>query len=249
MRGIHGTAAAQLQLQQGPAELCGGFQPAGGRFRPARPRCSGPGTADLRPPPGPAGPRCPGRQDSSRDGSRDGRHRRTSTPWAVRPAGHTWPTALPPAARPNPPPLPKRARPLLPEQPRGCAAHGSRSSAGPRSTPHLALACGDSGAAAGLPWRSWARPGRGSADAAPHTRGQAGAAAATPPRDAPRTKMAAPSASAAPASAAPHKDGGAGRAPHPRPAAHSRSCPEQRWRARSPDAVGLPHVVAAPPDR
>lgn len=67
--------------------------------------------------------------------------------------------------------------------------------------------------------------------------------------DAPRTKMAAPRASAAHVSAAPHKDGRARRAPRPRPTTRRGSCPQQRWRARSPDGAGFPHVVAAPPAR
>lgn len=151
-----------------PAGTCGALRPPPAGGRAARPRTAPPTS----------GPRPALDRSCRRSGSRDGRHRRTDTPRAVRPARHTAPTPR----HTNPPPLPGRALPLLPEQPGGCAAPGSRSSAGPRSAPHLALACGDSGAAAGLPWRSWARPGRGSAGAAPHTRGRTDRRARLPRR-------------------------------------------------------------------
>lgn len=192
LRGTHGTAAAQLQLQQGPAELRGRFQPAGGRSRPTRPRCPGPGTADLRAPPssGPAQPcgtaalrppgQLPGRPPSPHQHTRGCETGQTHGPPRSQPPPHRTLRRCP-------------AGPLLSYQ--SSQEDALRTDAGVqpgRGQPRVSPLPGGTAA---LPWRSWARPGRGSAGAAPHTRGRAGAAAATPPRDAPRTKMAAPSAS------------------------------------------------------
>lgn len=206
LRGTHGTAAAQLQLQQGPAELRGRFQPAGGRSRPTRPRCPGPGTADLRAPPS-SGPRPALRDRGAPAAGTATRPAAIAAPThpGLRDRPDTRPAALPAPATPNPPPLPSRAPPLLPEQPGGCTAHGCRSSAGPRPAPRLALAWGDSGAAvaelgASGPRLRRCRPahartgGRGCSDAA---------AGRAPHKDGGAERLR--------ASAALHKDGGASR--------------------------------------
>lgn len=199
-------------------------------------------------PHGPAAPdRAPPVRPALRDrqhSSRGGRHRRTNTPWAVGPAKHTARRA----------PSPRQTEPSAAAQAGPSSLTGAAERMRRARIPELSRAATSPASRPCLRGQRRCRGGAGRARAAappvsPRTRAAGRARLPRRRRGAPRTKMAAPRASAAHVSAAPHKDGGAGRASRPRPAASSGNCPEQRWLARSPDAAGFPHVVGAPPAR